>query len=216
MHEPVADADGNVYKTVKIGSQIWTVENLKTTKYCDSSSIAHITDNTEWRNANYGAFCYYDNNQFNNEKYGVLYNWYAVQSGKLAPDGWHVPTDEDWNILEKYLKKYGYNKNGTRTGGRIGKTLASAANWAPIATGGNIGNSTWENNGTGFSALPGGYRYINGDFISHREMGFYWSSTETGRSYAWDRHLSYDSDYLYRESRKKTWGLSVRLVKNGK
>jgi len=212
--EPLTDIDGNIYKTVKIGNRIWTAENLKTTRYNDSLPILLITDDTEWRNAKKGAYCHYNHNFNNTEKFGALYNWHALQSGKLAPDGWHVPADSDWNYLERYLKDFGFNADGTRTGSRIGKAIASTMNWAQYQTGGAIGNISSNNNSTGFSALPGGHRYLNGEFFDLRKMGFYWSSTENGHIYAWDRHLSYDSNQLYRESRNKQWGLSVRLVKN--
>ena len=99
----VKDADGNKYNTVKIGNQVWMVENLKTTKYNDGTEILNVTSDTQWANLTTGAYCNYDNLESNAEIYGRLYNWYAVNTGKLAPAGWHVPTDDDWIILENYL-----------------------------------------------------------------------------------------------------------------
>ena len=210
--EHLTDIDGNVYPTVRIGNQVWTVHNLRTTRYNDSTPIALVTDEALWRKATTGAFCYYDNDDANQEKYGVLYNWYAIKTEKLAPEGWRIPTDSDWAALEKYLMKNGYNSDGSKTGTKIGKALAAKGNWAPHPTSGAVGNNVWNNNSTGFSALGSGYRYLNGDFFSLKEIGFFWSSTENNSSYAWDRHIAFDENRINRESRHKRWGLSVRLV----
>ena len=125
----VADADGNVYQTVRIGNQkfvaqVWTVENLRTTKYNDGTPIPHLTDSVAWINDTLGAYCYYLDTTSGNiiKKYGALYNWYAVDTKKLAPKGWHVPSDEEWNTLQDYLIANGYNFDGTTTGNKIAKS----------------------------------------------------------------------------------------------
>ena len=99
----VTDVDGNVYHTLKIGSQVWMVENLKTTRYNDSTEITMIEDSTLWNHLTEPACCWMDNDLNNKEPYGGLYNWYAVNTGKLCPDGWHVPTNEEWTELIDYL-----------------------------------------------------------------------------------------------------------------
>jgi len=125
----VKDADGNVYQSVRIGSQVWTVENLKTTKYNDGTAIPNVTDSTEWIELTTGSYCYYANNPDNKAKYGALYNWHAVNTGKLAPEGWRVPTDAEWDTLKNYLITNGYNWDGTTTGNKIGKALAARTDW---------------------------------------------------------------------------------------
>jgi len=100
--------DGEVYKTVTIGTQTWFAENLRTTLYTDSSEIKNITENSEWKSTTIGAFCWYNNDIANKNQYGALYNGYSVNTGNLCPSGWHVPTDDDWKILEKQL---GMNQN---------------------------------------------------------------------------------------------------------
>ncbi|MFZ4572381.1 MAG: fibrobacter succinogenes major paralogous domain-containing protein [Bacteroidales bacterium] len=98
------DVDGNLYHSVTIGTQVWMDENLKTTKYNDGSSIPLVTDSIAWINMTTPGYCWYHNNAaaYKNT-YGALYNWYAVNTGKLAPTGWHVPTDAEWTILVAYL-----------------------------------------------------------------------------------------------------------------
>ena len=90
----ITDADGNVYTSVTIGTQEWMVENLRTTKYSDGTSIPNVTDGDEWSDIETAAWCNYDNSSTNDATYGKLYNWYAVETGKLCPTGWHVPTDD--------------------------------------------------------------------------------------------------------------------------
>ena len=96
----VTDIEGNVYKTLKIGGQFWMVENLKVTKYRNGDLIPHITDNTEWGSLKSGAYCYYDNDINNYNTYGLLYNGYTIKDEReIAPEGWHIPTSDDWKIL---------------------------------------------------------------------------------------------------------------------
>lgn len=101
--EVVTDIDGNVYSTAKIGTQIWMVGNLKTTKYKNGTPIPIITSGSVWSNLSTPAYCWYNNDAANNAQYGALYNWHTINSGQLAPTGWHVPTDTDWSTLENYL-----------------------------------------------------------------------------------------------------------------
>ena len=98
------DIDGNSYKTIRIGDQLWMVENIKTTKYNDGTSIPNVTDDSEWENMNSDAYCWYDNNaSLYKSTYGALYNWYAVDTKKLCPIGWHIPSHAEWNTLVDYL-----------------------------------------------------------------------------------------------------------------
>ena len=211
----VKDADGNKYNTVKIGNQVWMVENLKTTKYNDGTPIPNVTDNSEWANLTTGAYCNYDNLESNAATYGRLYNWYAVNTGKLAPKGWHVPTDDDWTILENYLIANGYNYDGTLDEDKIAKSLCAKTNWELSDEAGTPGAAPENNNSTGFTALPGGYRYgYTGAFDHIGEYGLWWSSTEGNETNAYSRHLGYDYEDLYRNGYGKDYGFSVRLVRD--
>lgn len=100
------DIDGNVYKTIQFGNQIWMAENLRTTRFNNGRPIPNIIDNISWANDTVGAFCFYNNtsNSDTIKMFGALYNWYSVNTKKLEPKGWHVPTDDDWSILERFLK----------------------------------------------------------------------------------------------------------------
>lgn len=211
----VTDVDGNKYNTVIIGNQVWVVENLKTTKYNNGTPIPNVTDNLEWAKLKTGAYCNYDNLESNGETYGRLYNWYAVNTGKLAPAGWHVPTDEDWTILENYLIANGYNYDGTKDVNRIAKSLASKTGWELSSKAGTPGTASKNNNSTGFTALPGGCRfiYIN-PFSNIGSYGNWWSSTGQDNSNAYVRTLRYDDKDLSRTYYPKVNGSSVRLVRD--
>ncbi len=211
----VTDADGNVYQAVKIGTQVWTVENLWTTKYNDGTPITQDTSAATWSNATTEKFCYYNNttNTDTIKKYRALYNWYAVDTKKLAPAGWHVPTDAEWNTLQYYLIANGYNWDGTTTGNKIAKSLAAKADWKAFSAPGTIGNNVAENNKSGFSALPGGCRNNDGGFL-FQTLGYWWSATEDGAPAAYSRNLASAFEDLYTNSTGKSFGLSVRLVKD--
>jgi uncharacterized protein (TIGR02145 family) len=215
----LTDPDNNTYTTVTIGNQVWTVENLKTTKYNNGLAITYVPDSLAWYNlytssSTMGAYCYYENNAANWAKYGALYNWYAVNTGKLAPVGWHVPTDADWDTLQNYLIAKGYNWDGTTTGNKIAKSLAAKTDWSSYTFAGTIGNDLGKNNASGFSALPGGYRYCDGYFIFQSYIGYWWSATEIDPPFAFYRYLYYNYESLYRYSDGKGCGFSVRLLRD--
>jgi len=214
----VTDIDGNVYTTVKIGNQVWTVENLRTTKYNDGSAIPLVTDIFSWANLTTPSYCYYNNttNADSIKKYGSLYNWYTVDTKKLAPAGWHVPTDVEWTILENYLIANRYNWDGTTDSNKIAKSLAAKTDWGISTTPGAIGNDLTKNNSSGFSALPCGYRGDNGDFNDFGSGGRWWGATESDASCAYPRALLYAYGYLLRYYFVifKRCGFSVRLVRD--
>lgn len=177
----IVDIDGNVYSTVRIGNQIWSVENLRTTRFADGDSIPYIAESTAWSNLADPGFCYYDNTRdpFEIERYGALYNWYAVHTKKLAPPGWRIPSDSDWAELEIYLVRNGYNCDGSMDTNRIAKSLAAESDWMIWEVDGSIGNQLEINNKTGFSALPGGRRNPKGSFIHKNEfctLSAWWNS----------------------------------------
>ena len=208
----VTDIDENVYKTVKIGNQVWTVENLRTTKYNDGSAIPLITDDTAWYKLTTPGYCWYDNDIKNKSKYGALYNWFAVDIKKLAPKGWHVPSDAEWDTLQNYLIANGYNWDGTTTQNRIAKTMTAQTDWQTHTTLGAPGNDLSKNNKSGFSALPSGCRYDSGIFDFVGEGGHWWSATEFDVSSAYGHSLYYDYVLLSRFNIRKSCGFSVRLL----
>jgi uncharacterized protein (TIGR02145 family) len=217
--DTVTDADGNIYTTVKIGNQVWTVENLRTTKYNDGAPIPLITGQSEWSACDDNkrpAYCWYRNDTGNKTAYGALYNWYAVNTGKLAPKGWHVSTDAEWTELEDYLIDNGYNWDTTGDSRAAAKSMAAGTEWAWTSNTnpGAIGSDVSKNNRSGFSALPGGVRLVSGNFRNVGTTGRWWSATEHDTSRAWRFNLRYDSGALNRDSFLKGCGFSVRLLRD--
>ena len=160
--------------------------------------------------------CWYDNDSASNHAtFGILYNWYAVNTGKLAPAGWHVPDTAEWNTLENYLIANGCNFDGTTTGNKIAKSMAAQTDWyTGTTTVGAIGNYLSKNNSSGFSALPGGCRNYDGDFLYLSSYCAWWSATETDASWACYRDLPYYLEYLFRSNTEKRRGFSVRLLRD--
>jgi len=210
----VTDIDGNVYRTIIIGTQVWMAENLKTTKYKDGTSILIVTDNTEWTALLTPAYCWYNNTATNKNTYGALYNWYAVNTAKLAPTGWHVATDEEWTILKNYLITNGYNYDGATSDNKIAKSLAANTDWYSYIVIGTIGNDLSKNNSSGFTALPGGGRSDIGAFYDISSFGYWWISTELDAANAWGRLLYYGDVSLNEIGYPKSYGFSVRCVKD--
>jgi uncharacterized protein (TIGR02145 family) len=159
----VRDIDGNVYKTVTIGKQVWMVEDLKTTKYNDGTLIPYVTDNKEWK-SHTAAYCYYNNDINNRKTYGVLYNWYTTNTAKLCPVGWHVSSLSDWETLIDYCG--GWEK----AGGKLKET--DTIHWkAP-----NVGAT----NETGFTALGAGGRSHDGTFSNLGISSSWWCPPRCG------------------------------------
>jgi uncharacterized protein (TIGR02145 family) len=212
----MTDTDGNIYQTVQIGTQVWTVDNLLVTKYNDGSAIPFVTDSAAWDSLTSPGYCYYNNTTDVDsiKKYGALYNWYAVNTEKLAPAGWHVTTDSEWTVMQNYLIAKGCNWDGTITGNKIAKSLAAKTDWRTDTTTGAIGCDLTKNNSSGFSALPGGYRDIGGYFDVIGSDGLWWSATEVSASYAWYRYLLCGICYIVRINYIKSCGFSVRLVRD--
>jgi uncharacterized protein (TIGR02145 family) len=212
----VTDIDGNSYDTVIIGTQVWMVENLKTTKYNDGTSISLVTDSSAWSNLSTPGYCWYDNNPISYKAaYGALYNWHTVNTGKLCPSGWHVPTDAEWTTLTDYLINNGYGYQGS--GYDIAKSLAAQSVWETFEDE-NIGTVGYEqiyNNSSGFNDLPGGYRdYFDGSFYYIGYYGFWWSSTETSATNAYYREIGYGDSEVSRYFNNKKIGYSVRCLRD--
>ena len=194
----VTDIDGNVYKTVTIGAQVWMAENLKVTRLNDGAAIELAESNEEWQNSAGAAFSWYDNDSsLYGNQYGALYNGYAAQNNKLCPAGWHTPTVDDFLELIETL-------GDTLTAG--GKLKSDSEFW-------NTPNAGADNS-SHFSALPAGMRYFEGTFSSVLYFTGYWSATEVNSNTAAFVSLSYlDSKIIFRNNSTKS-GFSVRCVKN--
>ena len=205
----VTDYDGNVYQTVQIGNQVWMAENLATTHYNDGEGIPNVTDGTEWANLSTPAFCWYLNDStVYKDRYGTLYNWWTVETGKLCPIGWHVPSDDEWKELEMFIgMSYGDAYDTGWRGADEGDKLKMRSKW---------NNNDSITNAYDFSAIPTGIRDGGaGDFFDEDISGAYWRSSSEASSYgAWVRGLSHDTSLVNRAYHNKQDGYSVRCVKD--
>jgi len=224
----IFNCDGNPVPTIVYGTQEWTVENACNITYRDGTPIPQVTVsqgpnfNQEWVNLTTGAWAYYDNDPTKPR----LYNWYAVMgihdndpntpNKEFAPEGWHVPSQAEWTTLENYLIANGYNYDGTTTGNKIAKAMASNTGWNSYTTAGVPGNNQSINNSSGFNAFPVGY--IGSSSNNEGIRAYFWSSTEDNQTtnYGWYEHLGGQEFYLYGwyYGFSKTCGFSVRLVKD--
>ncbi|MDD5570807.1 MAG: FISUMP domain-containing protein [Bacteroidales bacterium] len=205
----VFDIDGNSYNIIQIGNQFWMKENLKVTHYCNNELIPNDTNSTTWPYLGTGARCYYINDSMvNSAIYGALYNWHAVNdSNKICPAGWHVPTDAEWNTMEKYLDNTVDTIAVGSTGTDIGAKLkeSDTAHW----TSPNAGAT----NSSNFTALPGGYREEMGVFGGYKDGGYFWTSTSYAIGAAWYRYLFYSVSKIGRSYLgNKRYGFSVRCI----
>lgn len=198
------DLEGNTYKTIQIGTQIWMAENLRVTKFRNNTPILNISDSLQWanlydNNTQVAAWAHYQNDPSNNGVYGKLYNWYAaVNSNGICPQGWHVPSDGEWTTLTNFL------------GGE------------PVAAGKmkSAGTQYWKTpnveatNSSGFSALAGGLRYYYSSFDFLFDFGTWWSATADNTTRSWARYLSYEFGSVFRTSSIKENGFSIRCLKD--
>jgi uncharacterized protein (TIGR02145 family) len=187
------------YASVRIGTQRWMTTNLSVTHYRNGDRIPQVKDPHKWATLTTGAWCWYNNNSDTGAVYGRLYNWYAVNDPRgLAPIGWHIPGDAEWNTLSAFL-------GGDAVAGGKMKEIGTT-HWAPP----NYGAT----NSSGFTGLPGGYRFNDGTFYNINYYGFWWSSTENLSDGAWYRDLLYGNSNLAKFSYYKESGLSIRCVKD--
>lgn len=194
----VQDFDGNNYRTIRIGSQVWMTENLRVSHYNDGTTIDEVRSTALWGDLTFGAWCWYNNDPSYEIPYGKLYNWNAVDTSLgLCPSDWHVPTIEEWSELTNAL-------GGIWVAGGQMKKVGTLFWDSP-----NVGAT----NTSGFSGLPGGSRSRNGSFFNGGNTGAWWSSTISlyGAGYLTLGH-SQESVELYEN--EKRYGFSVRCVKN--
>lgn len=234
-NDEVVSCDGIAYDSIVYGIQEWTVENACHITYRDGTPIPQVTDSDEWANLTTGAWCYYDNDPTK----PILYNWYAVMGfhnsasfldqnlrKEFAPEGWHVPSDTEWTTLEEHLIANGYNYDGSTTGNKIAKAMASTTEWDMCTSfcEGAVGNNQSLNNSSGFNALSQGFRYQTGTFgVNEGTDATFWTSTEynignenqlPGSQGAWERYLFYNrSDFALGLSNCRK-GFSIRFVRD--
>ena len=212
----VTDVDGRTYKTVKIGSQWWMSEDLKVTKYRDGSFIPLVPPppfDTTWSNYTTGA--YSNNTDVGGNIIGIFYNHYAItDSIGIAPIGWHIPTDEEWKTLEQHLGMSSGDANNTGWRGTHEAEKLKAVNgtlfgWANYGT-------VWPSNESGFNALAGGCRMFDGSWGTPGQYstGFWWTISTQDVNNAWYRYLDYKNADVFRYYGPKTYGFSVRCVKD--
>jgi uncharacterized protein (TIGR02145 family) len=212
----LTDIDGNEYQTVEIGNQIWSKENLRVTTYSNGDPILQVTDPFEWQGLTTGAWCYYRNSESGGNTYGILYNWFAVNDARgIVPDGYKVPSENDWVLLRDYLITNGFNHDETVSGNKIGKSLASTNLWLNASQNGAVGNDQSQNNATEFTGLPGGSRWADPsvNFNARGRNGNWWSSTELSNSRSFCVRLVNTSDRLDMTNQSKKYGYSIRLIR---
>ncbi|MCX6285307.1 MAG: fibrobacter succinogenes major paralogous domain-containing protein [Bacteroidetes bacterium] len=199
--QTITDIDGNVYHVITLGTQVWMIENLKTTRLNDGSSIQNVTDSYAWCQQTGPGYCWYDNDQASyGNPYGAIYNFYAASSVKLAPAGWHIPTHDEWMVLTDYLGGLAV------AGGKMKE--AGTSHWMSPNTGAD--------NSSGFTALPGGYRSsATGEFHNLGMDGYYWTSTSSGSINAYLQYFYYQSAAVsFRSNASLNDGFPVRCVKD--
>jgi uncharacterized protein (TIGR02145 family) len=206
----ISDVEGNIYRTVLIGNQLWMVENLKATRYKDNSQIPLVADSLAWMALSTPAYCLYQNRPANKDKYGAIYNWFAVNTGNICPAGWHVPKNSEFETLEVVLGipadsigTWGWRGNG------VGNKMKDSTGW----TGGNGDNSS------GFKAVPAGYRaWDDSQFRALGTITYFWTATDDAinnkPTVAWYRRLDAADTRVYKATTVKSGGKSIRCLKD--
>lgn len=191
-------------REITIGTQVWMTENLGVDYFRNGDPIPEVKSTKEWKKAGKNqqpAWCYFENKLENGAKYGKLYNWYAVNDPRgLAPEGWHIPTDNEWKLLSNYLGGEDF----------AGKKMKSTSGWCDLDENEN-GAGT---NESGFNGLPGGFRSNSGTFGLQGYYGFWWSASEHNTGLAFYRYLYHNDDNLSRDNLNKGKGFSVRCLRD--
>ena len=195
----ISDIDGNIYHSITIGAQEWLIENLRTTKYSDGTAIPNLTVEADWVADSIGAYCWYNNDIANKSDYGALYNWYAVSKANgLAPYGWRVSNNIDWNTLISFLG------GDAVAGGKLKEIGLS--HW--------VAPNTGATDSYGFRILPGGFRSPVGFFNSMGTIASLWSSDQYNATKAWAYDLASSAAWIDSSSQTKSAGFTVRCVRD--
>jgi uncharacterized protein (TIGR02145 family) len=196
--DPLSDIEGNTYKTIKIGSQIWMAENLKTTRLNDGTSIPMVSDTDVWGSLTTPGCCWYNNDSSSfKETNGALYNGYTINTGDICPEGWHVPEKEEWQILRDFLG------DSLRCGGKLKE--AGTVHW--------LSPNSGADNSSGFTAFGAGLRYSEGTYSSILSFTSFWSATGINDD-EWYIGLYFDDAAFITDHRNKKYGFSVRCLKD--
>lgn len=206
----VSDIDGNTYQTIKIGNQWWMSEDLRVTAFRSGEEISQLQDKEMWQSTDQPAYAIYNNSS---SAPGLLYNFYTVDNDQeIAPEGWRVPTDEDWKVLEEYLgmsvvELDQTNWRGVDEGDQLKEMTTNTSGWI-------LYDGVWGTNSTGFTALGNSCRVFEGSWgvPGLRHTGFWWSSTEND-GYGWYRYLDYKKSGIFRYSAHPNYGFSIRCIK---
>ncbi len=220
----VTDGTGNTYNTIIIGQQCWIKENLRATQFNDGSPIPNVQNSSDWASLDVftgggalgaPAYSWYNNDVSNASVYGALYNYPAVATQKLCPDGWRVAGEYDWNQLIEYLFDNGYNFLSGIPTYKVAKSLAAKTNWETSTHVGAVGNNLSSNNRTGFSALPGGMRRTDGSFANIGACGYWWLPIGGAGTAAPYRFMTHKNNSVFMSANEsKRLGLSIRCIKN--
>ena len=185
---------------IEIGDQVWMASNLNVTHFRNGDVIPQAKSNVEWRRAGENgepAWCYYNNETNNGKRYGKLYNWFAVTDPRgLAPEGWRIPNNDDWDILVKYVSEQEKPSKALKESG--------TKHWTEP--------NSKAHNSTGFTALPGGYRSGYGTFQGINSNGFWWTISEDEEFFAWYRYINFFYPQVFTDFASKTTGFAVRCI----
>jgi uncharacterized protein (TIGR02145 family) len=217
LNGAVTDIDGNAYKTIKLGTQVWMSDNLRTTHYNNGTIIPKVTGNSAWGALTTPAYCWaFNDSTLYAVHGGALYNYYTVADTNVlnvCPTGWHVSTTAEWTVLADYLTNngYGFNSSGTD----VGKSMATTYGWSLSPTSGTIGNDQGTNNSSRFNAFPAGIRPFDGSSFSNLgAASFWWCSTEAPANAGWWRSIAFNQNLINQGNWQKTYGYSVRCLRN--
>jgi uncharacterized protein (TIGR02145 family) len=211
----VTDIDGNIYKTISVGSQVWMAENLKTTRYSNGDSIPDISDAATWASLSGGASCNFKPDSVSVALYGRLYNHFAASDSRnICPEGWHIPSDDEWKQLEMFLgmaraEADKLNWRGTDQGDKLKVIGGNTTYWAKSS-------DTYEIFGTnesGFTGIGGACRVFNGEWGEITHTGFWWSSSVSGNDACY-RSLDYNKSGIFRYFGSRNYGFSIRCIKD--
>ncbi len=195
LYDSIYDSEGNKYKTIVIGAQTWMAENLRSVKLNDGTNIPFVPEINKWTSLITPGYCWYNGDSTG---YGAIYNWYTVNTGKLCPEGWHVPSDVEWTELTDFL-------GGLSVAGGLLKETG-LTHW--------ISPNTGASNESGFTGVPTGYRSYSGTFNSTGRYSYWWTSTELSPTGAWYRDVYYGYDSVDRSNGSKKTGANLRCVKD--
>ena len=194
----IKDIDGNEYRTIQIGTQVWMTANLQTTRYNDGTAIPLVTDQLAFYEIKAPCMCWHNNNEsaYRNS-YGALYNWYAVDTKKLCPPGWHVPSNEEWATLIEFLG------GANIAGGKLKDP--GTPNWT-------VQNAGVQES-SGFNVLPSGFRGKAGFYSAAEKAAIFWTSSEFDGEDAWTRYFQPNTITVGKEHGGKYHGFAIRCIK---